>query len=90
MEWVVFTGIVLLYGLKAATVYFAVCGNPQPRGRASLPPRPATQLGRLPGETSLNDFSAEERARIIQHLQRTQRRKKCPVPEKVNWKEEGF
>lgn len=88
MEWAVFVGIVALYGLKAAAVWFTLC-PPRPRGR-TFPPRPGGVTGRLPGETSLNDFTAEERTRIIQHLQRTQRRKKCPVPEKVNWKEEGF
>jgi hypothetical protein len=102
MEWAIFFTVISLYGIRFLTFAAEFLKEPEPQGPFQRPTVTLGQqlqgreelIGRLRGETSMNDMTAHQLERFVAALRENneynEARKRGLIPEKVNWKEEGF
>ena len=92
MEWGILFTVVSLYSLKFYGFAKEYLKNSEPRGPFQRPTGQWT--GRRPGELSLNDMTGRQLERFIAVLRENneynEALKRGLIPEKVNWKKEGF
>ncbi len=100
MEWAILFTVVSLYAIKFYGFSKKLLEKPEPQRPFQRPtPRavgihPAVLTGRRRGEISLNDMTTYQLERFIAALRENSEYngslKRGLIPEKVNWKEEGF
>lgn len=91
MEWGILFTVFGLYAIKFCGFAREFLKKPEPRGPFQ---RPTRVLGRMPGEISMNDMTGNQLNQFIAALrgnnEYNEARKRGLIPDKVNWKEEGF